>query len=357
MGLSGRNDDRCQFLLCQDPEAIEGRIDKKLIAQLYQRIRTLHPLGVAESAPDDPGAERVTRMLVRTGAVRTAGPATVEAGLVAAAGTTGETREEVAGRFRRFTVEGLAGAVCTDEPACTICPMSDLCKHFSRRPSIKELPESERPRERLLKDGPWVLSDADLLGIVIRAGTDKESAVDLAKRLLAQSGNYRELASRSVAELTRINGIGPAKAAQIKAVFEIARRFSTIEFQPGKKFTGSAQVFKHYHEKLKDRKEEQFILLLLDTQHKFIRDLVISKGSLNASVVHPREVLAPAIKESAAAMIFVHNHPSGEAEPSTEDVELTRRLIEASNLVDIKVLDHVIIGNGTYESLAARGLM
>lgn len=224
---------------------------------------------------------------------------------------------------------------------------------------IKDWPEDERPREKLLRRGAAVLSDAELLALIIRTGSaaDKTSAVDQARQLLAGFGTLRALASAGTAELCRQKGIGPAKAAELQALFELARRFARHELRPGDRFTSSNDIFAHYHERLRDRKKEVFLSLLLDSKNRLIREVQVSEGSLNASIVHPREVFAPIIRESAAAVLFVHNHPSGDPTPSREDLDLTERLAEAGTLMGVRVLDHIIIGNGSYVSFCDRGLL
>ncbi|MGR3311119.1 MAG: RadC family protein [Candidatus Brocadiales bacterium] len=222
---------------------------------------------------------------------------------------------------------------------------------------MKQLPEDERPRERLIKGGEEGLTDAELLGIIIRDGTPAYSAVDLARRLLTKYGDFRTLSTKTITELSKLHGIGPAKAAQIKAVMAIARRFSTVSLKPGSQFKRSQDIFAHFHEQLRDKKQETFLVVLLDSKNRIIKDARISTGGLSQSLVHPRDVFNPAIKESAAAVVFVHNHPSGDPSPSKEDIELTQRLKEASHVVGIKILDHVIIGNGCYTSFKDEGLL
>lgn len=224
---------------------------------------------------------------------------------------------------------------------------------------IKDWPENERPREKLLARGAEVLSDAELLALVLRTGEAAagSSAMDLARTILARFGSLRELGHATAAELCTIRGIGPAKAAEILAVTEIARRFGASVLRPGDRFTSSADVFHHYHEKLRDRRKEVFLALLLDSKNRVIREVQVSEGSLTASIVHPREVFAPVVRDSAAAVLFVHNHPSGDPSPSREDMEITTRLREAGELMGVRVLDHIIIGCGAYVSFADRGLM
>lgn len=224
---------------------------------------------------------------------------------------------------------------------------------------IKDWPPEERPREKLLQRGPAALSDAELLALVLRTGdaASKTSALDHARMLLGRFGSLRRLGSAATAELCEIKGIGPAKAAEIQAVFQLARRFGQESLAQGERYTCADQVFHHYHERLRDYKKEVFYALLLDSKNRLIREVLVSEGSLTASIVHPREVFAPVVRESAAAVLFVHNHPSGDPTPSREDVEITTRLFKAGELMGVKVLDHVIIGSGRYLSFADRGMM
>lgn len=225
--------------------------------------------------------------------------------------------------------------------------------------SIKEWPADERPREKLLAQGAAKLTDAELLALIIRNGASasKQSAVDLARGLLSRFGSLRQLAAASISELCQLQGIGPAKAAEIQALFQIARRFADTRLQPGQAYRSSKDAFAHFHERLCDYRKEVFLALLLDSKNRLIREVQISEGSLNASIVHPREVFAPVLRESAAAVLFVHNHPSGDPNPSREDIEITERLLQVGELMGVRVLDHIIIGNGEYVSLADRGLL
>lgn len=255
------------------------------------------------------------------------------------------------------TIRQYCNGICGNVPLCGQCVLTELCKHFKKRPSIKQLPEDERPRERLIKSGEEGLTDAELLGIIIRDGTPEYSAIDLARKLLTKYGDFRNLSTKTIGELCKVHGIGPAKAAQIKAAMAIARRFSTVSLKPGDQFTRSQDIFAHFHEQLRDKKQETFLVILLDNKNRIIKDTRVSTGSLSQSIVHPREVFNPAIRESAAAVVFVHNHPSGDPSPSSEDIELTHRLKEVSQVVGIKILDHVIIGNGCYASFKDKGLL
>jgi DNA repair protein RadC len=226
-------------------------------------------------------------------------------------------------------------------------------------PTIKDWPEDERPREKLLQRGPEALSDTELLALVLRSGdaTSGNSAIDQGRVLIQRFGGLRDLAGATATELRSIKGIGPAKAAELLAVFELARRFGRSPLRPGDRYTTPQAVFAHFHERLRDHKRERFIALLLDSKNRLLREVGISEGSLTASIVHPREVFAPVVRESAAAVLFVHNHPSGDPAPSREDLDITLRLKEAGELMGVRVLDHIIIGSEGYVSLADRGLL
>ncbi|MDO8142791.1 MAG: DNA repair protein RadC [Candidatus Brocadiales bacterium] len=231
-------------------------------------------------------------------------------------------------------------------------------KENKKRPTIKQLPAHERPRERLIHGGDERLTDAELLGIIIRDGTINYSAVDIAKEILSKYSDFRNLSSVSIRELCRIDGIGPARAAQIKAALAIAKRYSATSIKPGQQFKCSNDIYNHFHEQLLGKKQEVFLAVLLDNKNRIIKiESDVSAGSLTSSIVHPREAFKAAIRESAASVIFVHNHPSGDPEPSKEDIQITNRLVEAGNIVGIKILDHIIIGNEQYVSFKDRGLM
>lgn len=226
--------------------------------------------------------------------------------------------------------------------------------------AIKDWPEDERPREKLLKRGAAALSDAELLALVLRTGDAAagKSAIDLGRELLERfEGNLRELAQAELNELQQIKGLGLAKAASIKAAFTLGSRFQARRLETLERFTSPAQVFDFFHHELRDNRKELFLTLLLDGKNRITRKVQVSEGSLNQSIVHPREVFAPAVRESAAAVIFIHNHPSGDPVPSREDREITSRLKEAGEILGIKVLDHIIIGDGAYYSFVESGLL
>jgi len=225
--------------------------------------------------------------------------------------------------------------------------------------TIKDWPEEDRPREKLFNRGAASLSDTELLAIVLRNGNAStgESAIDQARLLLGQFDGLKGIDEASVTELTGVKGIGPAKAAEIKASLEISRRVTGSKWQAGEPLRSAEDVFRHFHENLSREKRELFYVVLLNNKNKKIRDVKISEGSLTASLVHPREVYNPVIRESAAAVIFVHNHPSGDPAPSPEDIEITRRLKEVGEVMGVRVLDHVVIGHERYFSFSDRGLL
>ncbi|MBN2098793.1 MAG: DNA repair protein RadC [Dehalococcoidia bacterium] len=217
--------------------------------------------------------------------------------------------------------------------------------------TVRDLPPDERPRERLIRLGAEALSAQEILALILGRGVRGESVMVTAQKLLSRFGSLQGIADSSVEELSEVNGIGPAKAAQLKAAFDLGRRIEGAA-RPGKEpIKDPEDVVKAAAVDLKGKKKEHFLALLLDTRNRLIRTATVSMGSLDSSIVHPREVFKEAIKASAASVIFVHNHPSGDPEPSHDDIELTRRLVEAGKLLGILVLDHVIVGDGSFVSL------
>src|SRR5215475_2681241 len=215
----------------------------------------------------------------------------------------------------------------------------------------------ERPRERLYWNGATALADVELLALQLGSGTRGRSAVDVAREMLAAYGSLAEVATREVAELARVRGVGPAKAARLAAAFELTRRLRGR--RPGERLrlASPAEVYAAYAPLMEDLKREVFRVALLDAQNRLLRDRVVSEGTLSASLVHPREVFKPAIVESAASVILLHNHPSGDPAPSREDLRLTRQLVECARLLDLRIHDHVIIGQGRFASLAEQGVV
>jgi len=223
--------------------------------------------------------------------------------------------------------------------------------------TIHDLPVSERPRERLQKFGVAALSAQEILALILGRGVAGESVMVTVQRLLSRFGDLKGMAHASVEELSQVKGVGLAKAAQIKAAFELANRlegYAEVGEKPLLKTPDD--VVGLVRGRLRDQKKEHFLALLLDTRGRLIKIAEISVGSLDTSIVHPREVFKEAISASAASVIFVHNHPSGESEASEDDIELTKRLAEAGEIVGIEVLDHIIIGDNNSRSLKRAGL-
>ena len=205
-----------------------------------------------------------------------------------------------------------------------------------------------RPREKLSKRGVWALSDDELLAIILQQGTCGENVVDMSSRLIQRYG-LDKLSECSLKELQEIKGIGFAKACQIQALFEFNKRHTTAKKTNGK-ITSAEDVFNHLHEKLRDEKQENFIVLMLNTKNHVIGEERISKGTLDSSVIHPREVFKSAIKNSASRIILAHNHPSGDPMPSQADLEITEKVVEAGEILKIPVVDHIIIGDERFWS-------
>ncbi|MEW6269896.1 MAG: DNA repair protein RadC [Thermodesulfobacteriota bacterium] len=213
----------------------------------------------------------------------------------------------------------------------------------------------DRPRERLERAGVEALSDLELLALLLRTGNRGASALVLAQRLRARYPRLADLAAASPQELAAVDGIGPARAAALCAAIALGRRADHPELSAGDRVGGSEDVFRHFRGRLSGLAQERFYVVMLDGKGRMKRELRVSEGTLTASLVHPREVFRAAIRESAAALILVHNHPSGDPTPSPEDVSLTSRLRAAGELVGVKVLDHVIVGNGRYASFVDNG--
>ena len=221
--------------------------------------------------------------------------------------------------------------------------------------AITDWPAQERPREKLLSKGASVLSDAELLAIFLRTGVTGKSAVDLARELLRDFGSLRALLIAEKKDFIRHHGLGEAKFAQLQATMEMARRHLAERLQRSSALTSAALTRQYLTHVLRDQPQEQFIGLFLDNQHQVLGTEVLATGTVNAAAVYPREVVKSALKWNASAVIFAHNHPSGLAEPSHADHQLTRRLKEALGLIDISVLDHMVIGEGEIASFAEQG--
>ena len=217
---------------------------------------------------------------------------------------------------------------------------------------IKDLPEQNRPRERFLKHGPEALSDSELFAIILRIGSPNENVIDMSNRLINEYG-LNNLFDCSLKELQKIKGIGPSKAMQLLAMAELGKRYSQSK-NPIKKISQSKDVFDLFHERLKSKTQEEFYVLMLNSKNNVIKEHLVYKGTLDAAIIEPREVFKEALKNSAAKIILIHNHPSGDPKPSDEDVEVTRKINNLGKELNIDLLDHIIIGNENYFSLKER---
>jgi DNA repair protein RadC len=221
---------------------------------------------------------------------------------------------------------------------------------------IKAWPADERPREKLLQYGPSHLTDTELIAILIRTGKKGSTAVDLARYLLAGEKTLREISSLSVADI-QAAGIGESRAIAIVAAFELAKRLPDLRAKDRSIIHSPEDIVRYYGKKFRDLVQEEFWVFPLNSINKLQEPIQISKGILNSSLAHPRECFREAIKQSAAAVIFVHNHPSGNPEPSQEDLVMTKQLVEAGKIIDIAVHDHIIIAGDKFTSFAERRLL
>ncbi|GAB1371592.1 DNA repair protein RadC [Candidatus Kapaibacterium sp.] len=222
---------------------------------------------------------------------------------------------------------------------------------------INKWREDDRPRERLSRYGSESLSDSELLAIIIGSGTVGKSAVDISRILFKEFVNLANMARADIAQFSKFPGIGIAKAVTLAATFELSRRVAVSPFDEKRSYSSPHDVADYFIPRLRDSRVETFRIVLLDSQNKMIREQVISEGILTSTLVHPREVFRPAIVESAASIILIHNHPSGSVEPSSEDKIITKKLVETGEIIGIKVIDHIIIGGTGFSSFRNLGLI
>ncbi len=227
---------------------------------------------------------------------------------------------------------------------------------MARRP-ISEWPLAERPREKLLRDGSHTLSDAELLAIILRLGTKGASAVDLARTVLAQFGGFRRMADADLAEWRKIKGLGTAKTASLIAAIEIARRFWAEPSAPSAPIKSATQIVDLFGPHLRDLKHEVFEILLLNGKRKSLGRVRMDDGTVTETSTYAREIMSVALQRRAASIVLVHNHPSGDPAPSPADIDFTRRAVFAGRVMDVKVQDHVIIGDKAYYSFAEQGII
>ncbi len=220
---------------------------------------------------------------------------------------------------------------------------------------IRDYPAHERPRERMLNEGPEALSNQELLAILLRTGTKKESVLHLANRIVQHFEGLRMLKNATIGELKEINGIGDVKAVELIAAIELGRRISRLQFDERYAIRSPEDGANYLMDELRFLEQEHFVCLYLNTKNQVIHKKTIFIGSLNSSIVHPREVFKEGIRRSAASLICFHNHPSGDPSPSSEDIDVTKRLVECGKILGIEMLDHIIIGDRKYVSLKEKG--
>lgn len=262
-----------------------------------------------------------------------------------------EIEDEIKEKKGLYSGEG----ECREGVVCVELPKKRL-----RKNSVKQWPEDEKPHERMLKNDPGALTASQLIAILLWTGSEGKNVLDLAMEILRRYGNFRAMAEATIHELCDIKGVGPKKAAQIKAAFEIGKRVASYPLSKKRRILSSKDVYdvyRHYIQYFHGLKKEVFRLVMLDGKNRIFSDYTVSEGCLTSSIVHPREVYIQAIKNSAASVIFLHNHPSGDPSPSPEDIEITKRLVAAGELLGIKVLDHIVMGEGEYLSFADKGLL
>lgn len=226
--------------------------------------------------------------------------------------------------------------------------------------TVKDLPETEKPYEKCLMLGASSLSDAELLAVIIRTGSKGEKSIDLAYQILNMAGGNGgivNIANLSLKDLMSIKGIGTVKAVQIQCITEISKRFSKSKAFFGICLNSPQSIADYYMQDLRHKKQEEMILAMFDTKNHFIGDRMISKGTVNASLVSPREIFIEALKSDAVYIVLLHNHPSGDVTPSREDILITKRITECGSLIGISVLDHIIIGDNRYLSFNEKGLL
>lgn len=224
--------------------------------------------------------------------------------------------------------------------------------------TMKDLPDSDRPYEKCRASGPESLSDAELLAVVLRSGTKGRTALELAQKLLGRKGEENGLTAvvrLPFPELIRTPGIGPVKAVQLQCIGELTRRIAKASAKKGLELSTPGAIAQYFMEDLRHLKQEEMVVAMFDTKSHLIRETVISRGTVNASLVTPREVFLEAMRQEAVYVVLLHNHPSGDPMPSREDIRLTKRMQEAGDLLEIPMLDHIIIGDNCYLSFKERG--
>ena len=226
--------------------------------------------------------------------------------------------------------------------------------------TMKELPLSEKPYEKCLAFGTEKLSDAELLAVIIRTGTRGRNAIDLANQILnvsKTSEGILNLTHLTIQELLRVKGIGKVKAVQLKCIAELSKRIVKATVKKGMVFTLPSDIAEYYMEDMRHKEREELLLIMMNSKNKLLQDMILSRGTVNSSLVSPREIFVEALKYGAVSIALVHNHPSGDPTPSKEDIFITKRIREVADLVGIPLIDHIIIGDNKYISMKVRGIL
>ena len=348
-------------------KALSSRAEEGAFAAFVKRIRHRTSDGEPLALDEDPDSRR---FLGRLGVLTSSGPrassraAEETSRFLEEAARGGGPEPAVASVLIRAFASGLYGVVgepvCGDAPRCEECPLARLCRERnSPEETAREYLPGESPSERLVREGPEELLTEELMAILAGGGSRAKEgeAVRACERLLADKEGLRGLADARPADLAKAKGLSPRGARAIASAMALARRWAAEPRPVGKAFRSGAEFFNHYRLKLRDLKKEVFMVVLLDQKNRVIKDKVCSEGTLTSSLVHPREVFRLAVQESAAAVAFVHNHPSGDPAPSGHDKEITARLAEVAKLVGIRLLDHVIIGDTSFFSFFEEGML
>jgi DNA repair protein RadC len=248
--------------------------------------------------------------------------------------------------------------ICGEMPVCRSCLLSGECRYYSDLQKKPEPAPSERPAKRLRNEGEEALTATDLISLILGGrGPSEATALALARSLVGQCGSLRDLAALPLGELEVVGGMNADLAIRLRAALALARRWNIELRNPGRQFSRGGDFYDFFHTAMIDRKKESFFIVLLDQKNRYISSEMVSVGTLTGALVHPREVFRPAMQAAAAAIAFVHNHPSGNPQPSRDDREITARLLEVGKLLGIRVLDHVIIGENSYFSFVEEGLI
>jgi DNA repair protein RadC len=283
-------------------------------------------------------------------------------GLVADLAREGREDELAVGVYLRLFAAGEpaigAEAVCGEMPRCQQCELAGTCRARQAELAAPEPAAAERPAERFVREGEEALTASELAALVLSGpGLSEAKALAAARRLLGKAKSLRELTAMPLGDLAAVEGMNPDLALRLRAALALARRWNTERLEPGRRFRTGRDFFEFFAPRVRDLKQECFQVVMLDQKNGYLGSHQVSAGSLTGALVHPREVFRPAIREAAAAVAFVHNHPSGDPKPSKDDIELTARLVDVAKLVGLRVLDHVVVGDEGYFSFVEEGML